>query len=273
MLNRIVEYVFFFGFMAVVGYLLWLMFQPFISALALSAIIVTICYPMYDRVLKFTPRHNATLAALISTLLVLVIIILPLLWLTSILVSEAVAVYKMLGDSQHSVIDSLKTVEKLLQGYVPSFELNLTEYLKQSAAWLAGNLGAIFAGTASTIFAFFIALIGSFYFFRDGREFTRSLVRISPLPDREDEKILHRMAVAVRSVATGTVLIALIQGILTAIGLAFFGFERAILLGTFAAVGALVPSVGTSIVLLPSIGYLVYVGDYVSAGGLAVWAA
>ncbi len=259
--------------MAVVGYLLWLMLQPFISALALSAIIVTICYPLYERILRGTPRNNPTLAALVSTIVVLVIIIIPLLWLTSTLVTETLSVYKMLGDSQHSFADSFADIEKAIQGVAPTFELNITAYLQQGAQWLAGNLGAIFAGTASTIFAFFIALIGSFYFFRDGREFTRTLIRISPLPDNDDNVILQRMAVAVRSVVTGTVLIALIQGVLTAIGLTVVGFERAILLGTFAALGALVPSIGTSIVLIPSIGYLIYVGDYIAAGGLAIWAA
>lgn len=259
--------------MGVVGYLLWLMFQPFISALALAAIIVTICYPLYERILKITPKRNSTLAALFSTILILVIIIIPLLWLSSTLFNETLVVYKMLGDSQHSLADSFVDVEKVIQNFAPTFELNINEYLKQAAEWLAGNLGAIFAGTASTIFAFFIAIIGSFYFFRDGREFTKVLIRISPLPDNEDSFILKRMAVAVRSVVVGTVFVAIIQGTLTAIGLTVAGFDRAILLGTIAALAALVPSVGTSIVLVPAIAYLIYTGSYVAAGGLAIWAA
>lgn len=271
LMNRIVEYVFFFGFMAAVGYWVWEMFSPFLSALALSAIIVTICYPLYTKILARTPRKSPTIAAFITTILVLVIVFVPVFLITSALVNEAVSVYRILSEEEIGVEDSLNTLEAAIQNYLPSFELNVTEYLKQGASWLALNLGAIFAGTASTIFLFFIAMFGSFYLFRDGRAFTKALVKISPLPDSQDEVIMKRLARAVRSVATGTVMIALIQGTLTGLGLWIFGFERAILWGVIAAFGALIPSVGTTIVFIPAIAFLLFNGSYVYAIGLLVW--
>ena len=247
------------------------MFAPFISALALAAVIVTICYPLYLRVQNRMPGHNETLAALVTTLLVLVIVILPVLFLSSMILREAVAIYTLLGKSEFSFVAALEDLERAGQMYVPGLELNLTEYLRQAAQWLASHLGAIFAGTASTIFLFFISIIASFYFFRDGKTFTKRLIQISPLPDSQDELILKRLSVAVRSVATGTILVALIQGVLTALGLTIFGFERAILLGAIAAFGALIPSIGTSIVFIPAVVYLLVSGDYVNAVGLTVW--
>ena len=271
MMNRIVEYVFFFGLMGIVGYLVWEIISPFVSALALAAIIVTICYPLYTRLILKMPKQNATLAAFVTTILVLVVVIIPVFLLTSAIVGEAVTVYQLLNRDQVIFAESLGAFETTIQSFMPGFELNLTEYLRQAAEWFAGNLGAIFAGTASTIFLFFIAMIGSFYFFRDGKEFTQQLVVISPLPDDEDELILARLATAVRSVATGIVLVALIQGTLTAIGLSIVGIERAVLFGAIAAIGALIPSVGTSIVFIPAVGYLLATGDYVNAMILTAW--
>ena len=268
--SRIVEYVFFFGFMAVVGYLVWLMFAPFISALALAAIIVTICYPMYERVLARLPKYE-TIAALLTTFLVLLIVILPVTWITSLLIGEAISVYRVLESEEVSVLASLDSIASAVERYLPGAELELTVYFQQGAEWFASRLGVFFAGTASTIFSIFIAIIGSFYFFRDGREFTRLLIRISPLPDDEDSLILERTAVAVRSVATGTVLVALIQGVLTAIGLTVVGFDRAILFGVIAAFGALIPGVGTAIVFIPAVLYLIFSGSYVAALILAIW--
>ena len=259
--------------MAVVGYLVWRMLSPFVSALALSAIIVTICYPLYLRILKRMPQQNASLAALSTTLFVLLIVIFPLFFLTSTLVNEAVSIYKIANTEQIGFENSLNDIQNTVQTYIPGFELNITEYLKQAASWLAGSLGAIFAGTASTLFLFFIAMIGSFYFFRDGKLFTKKLVAISPLPDDQDELILRRLARAVRSVATGTVLVAIIQGVLTGLGLWLFGFERFVLWGTIASFGALIPGVGTTIVFLPAILYLVVTGSYLTAFGVFVWAA
>lgn len=272
LVNRIVEYTFFFGLLALVGYLVWEMIAPFVSALALAAIIVTICYPLYERITLRVPRQSTTIAALLTTLLVVVIFILPLFFITSLLVNEALDVYHVASNEQIGVEESLQHIEENLGVFLPGFELNVTEYLKQAATWMAGNLGAIFAGTASTIFLFFIAMIGSFYFFRDGQRFTHQLIRISPLPDDQDALILKRLAVAIRSVATGTIMVALIQGLLTAFGLWLFGFERAVLWGTVATFGALVPGVGTTIVFLPAIIFLVVSGAYLKAVGVLIWA-
>ncbi len=270
-LHRVVEYAFFFGLVGVVGYLVWSMLQPFVSALALAAIIVTICYPLYLRILSFTPRKSETLAALVTTVSVIAIVFVPVFFLASSLLSEALSMYNESGARGGSFEASIASLEAQLQVYAPGFELNAAEYARQAAGWIAGHVGTIFAGTASTIFVFFIAMIGSFYLFRDGEKLTSALMAVSPLSQGQDELILKRMAVAVRSVATGTLSVALIQGTLTGFGLWLFGFERAVLWGTLAAIGALIPGVGTAIVFIPAVVYLLVSGSYVMAVGLAVW--
>ncbi len=269
--NRIVEYTFFFGLLAVVAYIVWQLISPFMSALALAAIIVTISFPLYERLVQRMPHQNQTLGALLTTLIATVVILFPLIFIASSLVREAVSVYAILDADQVGLSGSLESVEVVIQEYLPAFELNATEYMQQTAQWLAGSFGAIFTGTASTIFLFFIALIGAFYFFRDGKVFTKRLVKISPLPDDEDELILQKLAQAVRSVTTGVVMIAIIQGTLTAIGLSIAGFERAILWGAIAAFGALIPSIGTSIIFIPAFIYLIVTGEYFWAGFIAIW--
>lgn len=270
-LSRIVEYVFFFGLLAIAGYMVWLMMAPFISALALAAIIVTICHPLYARIRRYVPRQNKSIAAFISTMFVLIVVILPLILISSLVVREVVSFYQAIDSGGLSIQGGLESLESVIQSYVPNFDIDLSEQLQLSAQWFTGNLGAIFAGTVSTVFAFFIALIGSFYFFRDGRELLQLVIKASPLPDHEDAIIFERLARAIRAVATGTLLVALIQGSLVAIGFALFGIERAILLGSIASVGALMPGIGTSIVTAPAIIYLFVTGDIVNGIGLLVW--
>ncbi|MEX0913060.1 MAG: AI-2E family transporter [Candidatus Paceibacterota bacterium] len=270
-LNRLIEYVFFFGLIGLIGYLLWLMFTPFITALSLAAVIVTICYPIYGRVLSLTPWRNESLAALISTIIVLVIVIIPIFWISALLIGEATSLYRILGNGDHSLADVLYDFEELVGTIIPGLQLDMNSHLRQGAEWATGNLGAIFAGTASTVFSFFIAIIGCFYFFRDGRRFTKSLIIISPLADKDDSLILKRMSSAVRGVALGTVLVAIIQGVSSAIGFSLFGFDRAVLFGVIVALFGLVPGIGPSVVFLPAAGYLAFTGDYFGAIGLVVW--
>ena len=64
---------------------------------------------------------------------------------------------------------------------------------------------------------------------------------------------------------------ALIQGILTAVGFTFFGIPNATLWGSVAAITALIPGIGTALVLLPAILYLYFSGETLFAVGLLLW--
>lgn len=270
-LGRVVEYIFFFGLLALAGYMVWLITAPFISALALAAIIVTICHPVFNFIRRYMPRRNRSLAAFVSTLFVFLVIVLPLILISSLIVREIVTFYQDLDAGALNIQSSFETLETAAQVYIPGFSIDFDAQLKSSAEWLTGNLGAIFAGTVSTLFAFFIALIGSFYFFRDGKELLDLVIKASPLPDDEDRVIFERLARAIRAVATGTLLVAIIQGTLVAIGFTIFGIDRAILWGSIASVGALMPGVGTTIVTAPAIIFLFFTGNYVNAVGLLIW--
>ncbi len=268
-----VQNTFFFALLFLASILMWQLLVPFWGVLALAAIITVICYPLHKRVRKLVYKENETLAAFVSLIVVLFVVILPLTIIGSFLLREAVSVYSMFNTSSYtSFTGSLSHVESLIQTFVPEFTLDISGVVSQIATFIASHLLSIFAGTASTVFYFLLTLIATFYFFRDGATITKYLVKLSPLKDGEDSFILDRLATSVRSVALGTVLVALIQGILTSIGLWFFGFDRAILWGVVASIGALVPGVGTTIVFVPAFLYLIATGSYFTASGVAVWA-
>ncbi len=272
--HKILEYAFFFSLLIGSAWLVWLLIAPFAGTLALAAIIVTICYPLFEQVLRVTPRRNRTLAALVSVLIVIFIVVLPLTVLGSFLFREAVSIYTVADTlTIDSFSSSIVDIESFIQRFAPSFNIDLPQIISQIAVFISEHLVSIFAGTASTIFFFFISLIATFFFFRDGKEFTTFIVRVSPLTDAQDAIIVKRLATAVRSVALGSVAIALIQGTLTAIGLSLFGFDRAVLWGSVAAIGALIPGVGTAIVFIPAVIYLIIHGSYITAAGVALWGA
>ena len=185
------------------------------------------------------------------------------------MVSEALVIVN--SPEQLSFLTSLNEIEILIQKITPGFTVDISRHLNQGAQWFVSSLGAVFAGAAHTILLLFVAFIGSFYFFRDGSQFTKNLIHYSPLPDSEDGHILKKLSDSIRGVVGGVVLIAIIQGVLTAVGLFMAGFERAVLWGTVAAFCALVPSVGTAIVLVPAFLYLIFTGSYLWAVFVAAW--
>lgn len=272
-ISRVIEYVFFFSLLAIAGYMVWLIAMPFVSALALSAIIVTICHPLYDGILKHVPRQNKTLASLLTTFLVLLLIILPLILIFSVVAKEMIGFYQELSaDHNIGLQHSYDILESKINVYIPNFHLDAKHQIQQVGDWLLGNLGSIFASTVSTLLLLSLSILGSFYFFRDGKELMQLLIKISPLPDSEDKIIFERMGRAVRAVATGTLLLAFIQGTAATVGFFLFGVPHPLMWGVLASLGALMPGIGTTIATGPAIIYLFVTGQTVMAIGMSVWA-
>jgi predicted PurR-regulated permease PerM len=97
------------------------------------------------------------------------------------------------------------------------------------------------------------------------------VVLVSPFVDSDDEAILNKLHLAINSVFKGNLTIALIQAFMTALGFAIFGVPNFVLWGTLAGICALIPTVGTSLVLIPGIIYLVLNGMGIYALGLLIW--
>lgn len=269
--EKLVEHVFFFTLLAAVGYLAWLLVFPFMPALVLSAIIATVCYPFYIRVYRLF-GNRAGLASLVTTFLVFLLVIVPLGLVGYLIFNEAAAFYAAVGAGKSiSIAPTLMFAQDLIDRFVPNANIDVTTYAKEGAGWIASSMGAVFASTASLILMLLIAFIGLYYLFKDGERLVKNLIRISPLPDKADAKILDRLARSVRSVLAGSLAVGLIQGVLTAIGFTIFGVPQAVLWGMVAAIAALIPAVGTSLVFIPTVAFLVIAESYGSAAGVAAW--
>ena len=114
-------------------------------------------------------------------------------------------------------------------------------------------------------------LIAFYFFLKDGSKLKDYFVELSPLDDKDDEKIISRLKQAVSATVKGSLSIGLIQGTLTGIGFAIFGVPNAVLWGTVAAVAALIPGVGTALIILPAILFLFVPENTFGAFGLLAW--
>ena len=269
---RTIEYVFFFGILGATAYLLWQIVSPFFDALAIAGVIATVSYPVYKKVLRRTPRHNRSIASAITTLLIILLVVVPLAILGYLIFIQALSLYTSLSQ-QNGLLANQSAVhaETLIQQFVPSFTLEISSYVRQATGWLVAHVGTIFAETTSTLLLVFLTIVALFYFFRDGERGIRYCLELSPLPETENAHILNSLVQSIRSVVLGTLAVALIQGLLTAAGFAIFGMHQPILWGAVAGIGSLIPGVGTLVVFLPTIAFLLLQGSYSTAMGLAIW--
>ena len=108
------------------------------------------------------------------------------------------------------------------------------------------HIGPLFANVAKAMVGIFIFLIALYYLFKDGHKLKTAVVALSPLQDIHDETIFDKLVLAINSVIKGSLAVAFIQGILTAVGLAIFGVPNAVLWSSVAAITALIPDWNSS---------------------------
>ena len=249
--------------------------QPYLITLAVAGTAAIIFHPVQIRLVRLL-RGRKTIAAFLMIILTYILVLIPLIILGIQIATEASGMYADLrnGTKANMLIDLQQTLETLLQRYIPSVSIdisNISQYAGQALNIVAGSLQTFFTGTVHAIFLTFLGTIAFFYMLRDGTDFIDYIIRLSPLTEKEDVKLFERLHQAVNSVVRGSLIISILQGTVTGIGLMIFGVPSAVLLGSIAGVGSMIPTIGTTIVLAPVILYLFISGDYVSGIGLSIW--
>ena len=272
MSEKVIEHAFFFVLLAAVTYLVWQLMLPFMPALVLSAIIATACYPLYKKIQRYVGAKRIALGSLLTTILVFLLVIVPLGLVGYLIFLEAGTFYAAVNAGRSiTIAPTLTLLQDLITRFIPSANFDVTLYAKEGAGWIASSMGAVFASTANLILILTIAFIGLYYLFKDGEKLIQILVHLSPLPDKEDAKIISRLATSVRSVLVGRLAVGLLQGVLTTIGFLIFGIPQAVLWGMVAAIASLVPMIGTSLVFVPTVAFLLISESYTAAIGIGVW--
>lgn len=265
--------------LAASGFFSLYILRSFLITLAVAAVAAVVLYPVYRRMYA-SVRGRDSLAALLTILIACVCVIGPLLFIGSRVVSEAYDVYVSVRTQATATdlglvgADLARQLETFLPGagaYAISFSENIGAYAQKGAGLLAGSLAAIFSGVtgfAASLFIFFLALYG---FLVRGASLLRGAVEASPLGEKDTRMLLAKTEQATTALVRGTLGTALIQGIVASIGFLIFGVPNAILWGMVTALAALIPGIGTMLVLIPAILYLwVFVGAP-AALGLTAW--
>jgi predicted PurR-regulated permease PerM len=116
-----------------------------------------------------------------------------------------------------------------------------------------------------------ITLFSLFFFFRSGDAYYRAVMDLLPFSPEHKQSITQKLRDTFSAVINGVFLIALLQGLLTGIGFAFFRVPLPVLWGFVAALLALLPVGGAALVWVPGAVYLFVAGATLQGVLLTVW--
>jgi len=260
-------------------YLCWLMLRPFITVLEWAAVLVIVFYPVHKRLAKKIKRRG--LSAMLSSTLVIVIIVVPLLLVTMALAKELAGAANDLPAQLTQLMDPEVSIvgraSRWIQNHVAidaarSQEFVVEQLKPAGTALLGQSLGLVGNMLGAIVKAFFV-IITMYYLFRDGDKIVQTLPGALPLNNNQSEAMFARVRKVISASVYGVVTIAMLQGLLG--GLAFWalGVPSPILWGTVLAFVCMIPIAGSFFVWLPASLYLILTGHLTKGIILILWGA
>jgi predicted PurR-regulated permease PerM len=257
-------------------YLLYQILSPFLPSIVWAILLAMVFYPLFKK-LRGLLKKRGVLSALIMTLLVLVVIVLPFTLLMASLASDVVSLY-------HQVEEMIKTGQ--LQAYfervkeIPILKWILARVGKhidldplplllknvnQISTFIFNQTTILLKGFSTFVVGFFFTLLSLYYLFIDGSTLFERLKEIAPLPSKEKDLLIQRFKDMIYATIYGGILIAVIQGVLGGLSFWILGLPSPIFWGTAMGLLSFIPIGGTALIWAPA-AILLMIGGAVLKG-------
>lgn len=262
--------------LAVVSILMVWVAWPFVGPIMWASLAAIMFQPLYRWCLRKV-RGRRNLAASLALLIIFVAVLLPALWIGSIVINEALGVVNTLRANPIDVGEWFETAYSMLPASAQTMiedngwtnisflQEQLQSVLGESAGIIAQQAVSIGSGALSFFLSFSVGLYILFFLLRDGSRIGETILHSAPVDREIADRLAERFLGIVRAVIKGSGVVGLIQGTLGGIMLALAGVPSPLLLGVLMAILALIPAVGTALVWAPAGIWLIVVGE-VGAG-------
>jgi predicted PurR-regulated permease PerM len=271
---------------ALLGLTVYHIVEPFMQPMAWAAILALFLYPLQRQLTRMT-HGRANTSALLLTIFTLLLFIGPLTVLAVAFGAQAQQLLSLSGDwlgrlssGEHFSLGSIPYLETLFGwlnehlsitvGEVQQWAVNSATRLLQR---LASFGGTAFFGAVGTVLSFTVMLFLLFFLLRDGDNITRTTIALIPMRQDRKQVLTQRMKDVTRAVVLGTLVTALVQGLLLGIGFAIAGLPAPVVFGVVGAVLSVVPFGGTALVWVPGAAALFLTGHVGMGIFLTLWGA
>jgi predicted PurR-regulated permease PerM len=269
---------------AALGLTFYHLVAPFLLPLFLAAVMAIIVQPMFRRMMTRT-KQQRPLAAGLTTVMVMAVVLIPLLVGTVLAASELITLsleYLSEDSLDRSALwkqwvePVLQRAEQLLPGFhADKIQQELSDNSRAIAEHLSRQTFQMASTTIGAALSLLIALgsfvVALYYFLADGPSLLTAGEQLIPLPIEHQRRLREQFARVTRAVVLATFLAAFAQGLATAGALYVLGFRYFLGLLVTSTIASLIPVAGTWIVWVPCAVWLGAQGHWAAAIGLALW--
>jgi predicted PurR-regulated permease PerM len=255
---------------------LGVVFSPFFAPIAWALILSRVAFPVHQRLVALL-RGRENVAALLSTLMMVSIAVIPAILVFGMGAREGVAAFQKAGQwieegkLRHvgewlSTLPLVGTFGQEIAGRLiveqGDIENSLLVSGKAIGSYVAAQGTEFFKNAMQAVLMFVVMLFAMFFCFRDGARLYDRLYRLLPMEEAHKLRIVGRLSRTVTAVVRGTLLTAVAQGVVSGLAYWLLGVPFPVFLGALSGLLSMLPVGGTGFVWGPVTIYLMAEGDY-----------
>jgi predicted PurR-regulated permease PerM len=186
----------FYAYVLALAFFAFQIMRPFVTPLIWAGILALCMWPLQKKLMR---RYGEARAALMVTILALLLVIGPVFWIVYSLVSQASQVIIDLHGSLLKV-ESMEKVKALWDRLGAQVPLPAIEELRSRFVGVAGSLTSVVAGQAAGIlqnlaemlFKTVITFLAMFFFLRDGERASGAVRNFLPFSEEQQTRLIRQ---------------------------------------------------------------------------------
>lgn len=248
----------------------FLIMKPLLLSIIFGVILAFVANPIYVWVDKKIKMPSLTISLMVFALLLLVL--LPIWFLTPIMIDQTLRLY-----STTKTIDFVEPLKNIFPPLFASEEFSrevgsiIYSFVNKSVNAFSASLVDIILNFPALLLKLFIVLFTFFFTLRDQDKITSYIKSLLPFSNEVEKKLFSQTQGITKSVLYGQIIIGIIQGLVAGFGFFIFGVKNALLLTLLAVVAGAFPIVGTTIIWVPVVIYLLLAGSSFAAVGVSIF--
>jgi predicted PurR-regulated permease PerM len=253
------------GFGTFAAVILGLMLWPFLPALVTSIVLVVLALPGHRKIR--TVVHNDRVAAFLSTLAVVVVILLPIFGVSMIALQDLGTGITWLETELRSGFPAFGRAVAWLENVLLAVGLSelevqasLTDRIADVPGLVVGRTFRVVSGVGGIALQVGVGLFTLFYLFRDGHRMLEAAKNLVPLPTGPTELLVRRTHEVIFAAVYGHVFVAMVQGLLGGLAFWVLGVPTPAVWGVLMGALSLIPMIGPAFVWIPAGAVLIATG-------------
>jgi len=258
-------------------YILWVIFlglvvlafflvRQYITALIGAVILTFLFYPVYKFINKYL--KNKTISSILTTILILLIMIVPLILTFNSLLNESVKFFYNAPQINLGLI-----ADKLSKYVGGTIDVNayLKDLMNRLSVYVIQKTSDFLFSIPTLILDLFIMFFTMFYLFKEGDEISNKILNALSLKEHHKIKLYKNFGDTIYAVLYGVVLTAIVQGAIGTVGLWYFKVSSPITWGIVMTLLSMIPFLGAYFVWLPAAIIKISSGDFYNGFGLFLY--